>query len=506
MDIGQESAQLRRGVILSYLTEAVDILAGLLYTPIMLSTLGQNEYGLYQLVASVVSYLSLIGLGFSSSYQRYYAKIKADDERQMGNLNGMFMLVFLIMSAVCLLFGNVIRINARGFFGEKLTEGEIEKARILLAILTVNMAFTFPNSLFTCNIIAHQEFTFQKLLVLFQKILNPLICLPLLYRGFDSIAIVSVATVLSVLVFISNIFFNIRKLKIAITFSNLDFRLYKELFGFTFFIFLNQIVNQINWNVDSYLLGRYCGTSAIAVYNIGGQLRAYYSQFSTAISNVYIPKVNEIVAERNDNLELTDLFIKVGKIQTVIVLLVASGFLLFGKQFIFLWAGNEYLESYYVAGMFFIVLIIPYIQNLGIEIQRAKNKHRVRSAVYLAMAVLNVIISIPLIKKYGVIGAAVGTVISILLCNIIFMNFYYHYYIGLNVIKFWKSILRLCLGSLPPIIIGSAVIRFLEVNNWVEFFSYIVIYTFLYLVSMFSFGLIPKEKQRIIDYIKSFEL
>ena len=68
--------QRKVGVLLTYIAQGVQILSGLLYTPIMLRLLGQSEYGLYQLVASVVSYLSILSLGFGSSYMRFYSRIK----------------------------------------------------------------------------------------------------------------------------------------------------------------------------------------------------------------------------------------------------------------------------------------------------------------------------------------------------------------------------------------------------------------------------------------------
>ena len=55
-------------------------------------------------------------------------------------------------------------------------------------------------------------------------------------------------------------------------FQGIQFHLLKEMGGFAFFIFLNQIVNQVNWSVDKLLLGRISGTVAVAVYGIGMQI------------------------------------------------------------------------------------------------------------------------------------------------------------------------------------------------------------------------------------------
>lgn len=497
-----EALQMRAGVVLSYVIEAVGILSGLIYTPFMLSLLGKNEYGLYQLVFSTVSYLSLIGLGFSSSYQRYYARAKCEGEKEVARLNGMFVVVFGVMSLVCLLCGAYMIPNVQLIFGDKLMPGEIAKAKVLLGFMVFNMALTFPNSLFTSNISAHRQFIFQRIVILAERIVNPFVCIPLLFMGYGSVGLVVVSTFLAVTAFVSNLIFCKVKLDMKFCFDDLRFSKLRELWGFTFFIFLNQIVNQINWNVSKFLLGRFYGTAVVAVYSVGCQLRGYFSQFSSSISNVFIPKVNQIVAEENDNKKLDEIFIKVGKTQAYVIFLIVTGFAMFGKSFINLWVGDGYTESYYIALMLFCVLVVPYIQNLGIEIQRAKNKHRVRSVVYLIMAFINVVISIPLIKHYGAMGAAMGTTISLFLCNVVFMNFYYSRYIGLNIGLFWKRILRIVPGVIPPVIFGILFNSLLGANSWFMLATGIALFAAIYCISVYYLSLDKNERSSVASLLK----
>ena len=292
--------QRKTGVVLSYAGELVKILVSLIYTPIMLRLLGQSEYGLYQLVYSVVSYLSLLSLGFGSSYLRFYSRYKAQkDEDGVAKLNGMFMLIFCSISIICVLCGLVMIGNIRGIFGTGLTESEYATAKVLMGLLIINLAMTFPNSVFNCSITAHEKFLFQKLLILLQNLFSPFLTLPLLIMGYGSIGMVSVTTFLTFLLLISNMFYCFKKLHIRFAFRGLQVGLLKEMWVFTFFIFLNQIIDQINWSVDKFLLGRFAGTTAVAVYGVGGQINTLYLQFSSSVSNVFVPKVNRIVAETN---------------------------------------------------------------------------------------------------------------------------------------------------------------------------------------------------------------
>lgn len=491
------------GVVLSYLGQAVQILTGLIYTPVMLRLLGQNEFGLYQLVYSVVSYLGLLSLGFGASYMRFYAREKASgDERNVAILNGMFLTIFLVISGICICCGSVLVINIEKIFGNGLTLTEYSKARVLMSLMVFNLALTFPNSVFDCIITSQERFLFQKTLILVKNILNPFLALPLLIMGTGSVGMVAVTTVLTVGVLIANIWFCFGSLHVGFVFSDFKWSLLREMWIFTFFIFLNQIVDQINWSIDKFLLGRLAGTAAVAIYGVGGQINSLYLQFSTSISNVFIPKVNKIVAENHSDQELTELFTKVGRVQFIVMALVLSGFTFFGKPFIKFWAGEGYEEAYYVTLLLIFPVTVPLIQNLGIEIQRAKNKHKARSVVYFCIAIANIFLSIPLVRLFGPTGAAVGTAISLLVGNVLFMNWYYHYKLGIDIKYFWKNIACFIPGLLPPIVVGTLCMLYIKIDKILYLILAIVLYSIIYCISMFLFGMNNDERNLLINPIK----
>ena len=227
-----------------------------------------------------------------------------------------------------------------------------------------------------------------------------------------------------------------------------------------------------------------------------------YLQFSTSISNVFVPKVNKIVATSDDNTELTRLFTKIGRIQFIILCLIATGYIFFGKVFMSIWGGIGYTNSYYVALWLILPVTVPLIQNLGIEIQRAKNMHRTRSIVYLMIAICNVGISIPLIKLLGPVGAAIGTAISMIAGNIIFMNWYYHARIGMNMIYFWKEIAKFIPALIVPCMVGIFILSFVDITGLVKLGVFAIIYIVVYGLSMYCLGMNTEEKQLVMGSIK----
>ena len=181
--------------------------------------------------------------------------------------------------------------------------------------------------------------------------------------------------------------------------------------------------------------------------------------------------------------------------------LVASGLVFFGRQFILFWAGAGYEDAYYVMLLLVLPASIALIQNLGIEIQRAQNKHHFRSLVYLGMAFVNLGLSIILCQKYGTVGCAIGTAASLVLSNGLIMNIYYHKKCAIDIIAFWKSIFRLFCGLLLPVAAGVLILRLADITHWGMFLIWVMVYTSIYCLSMWFIGMNSYEKQLVLKPI-----
>ena len=98
--------QIRAGAALSYVSMALSTVISLVYTPIMLRQLGDSEFGVYQAVLPIISYLNLLSFGLGSAYVRYYSRFRAaGDKKGCAKLNGMFLITYLILGALVLAIG-----------------------------------------------------------------------------------------------------------------------------------------------------------------------------------------------------------------------------------------------------------------------------------------------------------------------------------------------------------------------------------------------------------------
>ena len=491
--------QLKSGVVLSYTQMILSNLISILFTPIIIRLLGQAEYGVMSLAGAVIGYLSLLSLGLGSSYNYFYHKRKKDsDEDGIAKLNGMYITIFSAIGLVVLIAGMFIVINARSILGNEITENELIIAKKLMIISVLSMALTLPTSVFGSYIFVHERFIFSRTIGIIFTILNNVVKLSLLFSGFRSVAITLGAFVLTMLNTLVTVIYSIKVLKFKFTFNGFQLNMLKSMFTFSFFIFLNQIVDQINWSIDKYIIARFYGAASVAVYSIGASLNNYYVTLSSTISSVFSPRINKMVSYETDNNTLTDLMIKVGRIQFLILSLVFTGLVFFGKYFIMdYYAGTGYEEAYKVVLILCAPVTIPLIQNVGIEIQRAKNKHKFRSVIYVIMAFFNLGISIPLCKHFGIVGCAIGTAIGITLANVIIMNLYYHKKLGLNMLRFWGNILKILPAEIIPVLFGIFILKVIKVDSLPQFLFFGVLYVLVFSVSVWFLGMDKSEKDLI---------
>lgn len=487
--------QLKIGVILSYINLAISSIIPFVYTPVMLRILGQSEYGLYSLSSSTVAYLSLLSFGFGSTIIRYMSKYRAQkDQNSEEKVFGFFIILYSLLAILVIVGGFIIAINTNTIFHEGLSGQESSKMRILVLIMTLNSSLSFPISVFSSVVIAHEKYIFRKIVDIFLTIAAPITNLIALYLGFASIGMSLSSTFINIIVLPLNIFYCFKVIKLKPKFSRLPKGLIKEMVGFSFFVFIGNIVDMLFWATDKVILGMRASTVAVAIYNVGATFNNTVMNLSMSISGVLTPKITGMVALEVSKEHLTDLFVKVGRLQFYIIALIVTGFTVFGSSFIILWAGTDYSNAYWVAVLTMFPLCIPLIQNTGLSIVVAQNKHQFRSIVYLIIAIANVISTYLIIPRMGIIGAALCSCVSYLIGQGIIMNVYYYKVTGIDIPLFWRNILKISLIPFFMMIAGLAICKYVHFNNWWIFIAGVACYTVVYAVLMYFVCMNDYEK------------
>ena len=495
--------QLKAGVVLNYVVIILNTVVGLLYTPYMLRMMGQSEYGLYSLVASVIAYLTVLDLGFGNAIVRYTAKFRAEKKtEEQYEMFGMFFLLYLVIGIIAFGIGLGLYFNVGTLFGDTMTAVELDRARIMMLLLVANLAFTFPMSIWGSIIQAYEDFVFQKSLNIFRIILNTAVMICLLHFGYKAVAMVVVQTIFNVLTLVVNFIYCRRKLNIHIyfRFKHFHWGFLKEVALYSFWIFLNAIMDRVYWSTGQFVLGAMVGTAAVAVFAIAIQLEGMYMQFSTAISSVFLPKVTAMVATNRSRKEISDLFIRTGRMQYIVLAYILSGFIIFGRQFIELWAGAGYSDAYIISLLFFIPLTVPLIQNLGITILQARNEMKFRSVLYIIIALVSLAMQIVLTRYFGGIGCAMGVSGALVVGQILIMNVYYRRRQDLDIKTFWKEISKMSIIPIVLIFSSMLVIRhFFALDSWGKLILGIAAFSLVYIPLFFRFSMTDDERNLFIS-------
>lgn len=501
--------QLRIGVVLSYVNLGISCIIPFLYTPIMLHILGQAEYGLYSLANSVISYLTLLSFGFGSTIIRYISKYRAEENKEAVNRTfGFFLLLYVFLGILVFVVGLVVSNNVEPIFHKGLTESEIDEVRVLIMIMSFNTALSFPNSVFSSIITSYERYVYRKLVDMISTVAAPIFNLVALYMGFASVGMSIASTILQILMLPLNVIYCFKVLNIKPKFKRIPYSLIKEMLGFSFYIFLATIVDMLFWSTDKVILGMLASSTAVAIYNVGGTFNNMVISLSTSISGVLTPKITGMIAKDVPREQLTELFVRIGRLQYFVIALIVSGFSVFGQSFIQLWAGNEYADAYWIAILTMFPLCIPLIQNTGLSIVVAQNKHKFRSIVYLIIAIINAISTYLIVPYYGGIGAALCSCIAYFVGQGLIMNVYYYRVTGINIPLFWKNIGKMSLVPGIMLALGIAFSLRVALNNWLSFFASVIVYSLIYFVTMYKFVLnryekdiVQKPLQAIIKHI-----
>ena len=195
------------------------------------------------------------------------------------------------------------------------------------------------------------------------------------------------------------------------------------------------------------------------------------------------------------------MFIRIGRIQYILLGLISSGFIIFGNEFIYIWLGKGYTEVYKIALWIMIPLTIPLIQNTGIAIMQARNQHQFRSIVYFFIAILNIVVSILLVKSYGAIGCAIATGISFTLGNVIIINIYYWKRVNIDIPLFWINIFKMSIPVTITMIIGYGLNYFINNYSVITFILKGSIYVIIYVILMWLIGMNREEKREVLTPI-----
>lgn len=495
--------QRKAGVILSYISVGINSVVALVYVPMLLYYLTREQYGIYQLMGSLIAYLSVMDFGLSNTTTRYLSQAYAQqDDTRVRHIIGSSYALYLLITGILLLLGAVFYQCIGPIYSAALSAADLHTAQQIFLVMLFNIALTIPANIFKAAINAQERFIFLRGINVLQVIVQPLLVWAVLAWKASVLNLVLTQTAVNAAVILLNYVYCKQKLHLSFPISFQDKKLMKELLGFSFFIFLHGVMDQVYWRLGPLILGAVSGAAVVASYAIALQITLFAIFLPTNMSAVFLPRLSSLAAQGNQLPEINSIFCKLGRLQFMCMMLLVTGFGFLGKQFLELWVGPQYSICYGIVMILLAAYILDVTQSIGIPLLQAMKKHAFRAYVYVAMSILNAGLCFPLAKYYGEIGCACATAICLTIGSGFMMNWYYAR-VGIDIKNFFKQLVYIS-GALviAGLVIAGVFILWPLQANWLNFLSHGVVLTLIYGLCLWGLAFNSYERQLVREPLR----
>ena len=496
------SGSKKLGVILSYLTVVCNMISNLLLVPFYLRTLGVDAYGFFQYVYSLAQYAMILDFGIATIVTKYLSLYRVNGStRDEVNFLGHVRIIVLISIIIITVVGGICYHNLNGLIINR-TEKEMALAKTMLWLMIGLFAIAIIQHYYDGILLAYEEYVISRGINVVRIITKIVFILLFVTTSNSIIGIVTGDICSSIFCLIGSMIIAKRKTKYKARLYTFDKRLFKEAMILALALMLQSIVTYANNALDKYIVGSFFNNSAVTIYTMALLIYEVFVEMSISVNSVFLPQVTKTIVSGGNSENITDVVIKVGRLQCILCMAMLFGFGLFGKQFLILWTHSDIGEAWIMAMILMLGQVVHLCESTCLSVLVIKNKRMFRSILLFAIAICNIVLSIILLKIIGIIGVAIGTMLSVFVGDVIVMNIYYKTKLHINVGRIFKSVYpQIVLVALVTTLLLLPVRLFLERTAFSFFFG-IVAFCIIYVVLLYLFALNDQEKE-LINTIKN---
>lgn len=489
------ASSIKKGAIISYVSIFLNIAITFFYTPWMIRQIGVSDYGLYSLIISFIGYF-ILDFGLNQAIQRFIAKYRAENNvDKVAKMVGLTTKVYLMIDAVIFLLLFVLYFFISNIF-TGLTAEEIEKLKVLYVIAGIFSVLNFMFKPMAGAMMAFEYFVEERALEMVNKVgLVLLICIAL-YLGAGVYALVLVNGAVSLLVSVAKFIVFKKKSKLQIQWGYFDKNELKNIFSFSMWTFVVSLAQRLRVTLVPAVLGVVSNSSEIAVFSLAMSIEGMIVTMSSAINGLFLPKVSRLAHNGNRH-QITELMIRVGRLQLYVWGLIISGFCVFGHAFLDLWVGEKFANSYYVVICIAAASLIAQTQTIAMDLVYAENKIKHTAKLTFISAIIGFAIAFPLAKIYGAVGAAIGSGLGLCLYQVL-LNIFYVRELHLGIGEYFAN----SHGKIVPLlflyaIICIFVVRLASIDSWFALAIGIIAYAMLFFMISYFFLFNNEEKSHL---------
>jgi O-antigen/teichoic acid export membrane protein len=404
----------------SWFALGVNVLAGIFLSPYILHHLGDEAFGLWVLIFSVSGYYGLFDLGIRSSIIRYVAKYSSVAQNEELNrlintalfaYSAIGMVAVLITIAVSFYVGSIFRIS-----GDSL-----HLARWLFLMVGTAVALSFPLGVFGGILEGLQQFYVLNVTSVGSTLARAALIVVALHNGRGLLTVTLITVALPLLTSLVNATVVLRILPLRLGLQHLSRESLKRIASYSGTTFIIIVATRLRFKTDAMVIGTFLSSAAITYFTIGSRLVDYAGEVVSGLAQLFVPMSSKSDAT-GDLPGLRRIFVAGNRACALIIFPISALLIILGKSVIEAWVGARYIATSYPV---LLILVIPYTlmlaQSASTRVLFGMAKHRTLAIAILLEGAANLILSIVLVRPFGILGDAVGTAIPLACTTLFFL-------------------------------------------------------------------------------------
>ena len=404
----------------SWFALGVNVLAGIFLSPYILHHLGDEAFGLWVLIFSVTGYYGLFDLGIRSSIIRYVAKYSSVAQNdELNRLINTALASYSAIGTVALLITIILSFYVGSIF--RITGGSLEIARWLFLMVGASVALSFPLGVFGGILEGLQRFYVLNITSIGSTMVRALLIVIALRQGRGLLTVTLITVALPLFTSLINAGVVLRVLPLRFGPRHLSRESLKRIASYSGTTFVIIVATRLRFKTDALVIGTFLSSAAITYFTIGSRLVDYAGEVVSGLAQLFVPMSSKSDAT-GDLAGLRRIFIAGNRACALIIFPIAAILIILGKSVIEAWVGARYIAVSYPV---LLILVVPYTlmlaQSASTRVLFGMAKHRTLAIVILLEGTANLILSVVLVRPFGIVGDAIGTAIPLLCTTLVFL-------------------------------------------------------------------------------------
>jgi len=455
-----EKRQILRNIGSSWVALGTNVALGIFLSPFILHRLGDAAFGIWILIFSLTGYYGVFDMGIRSAIVRFVAKFSAANDREsLAKVLNTSLLAYTSIGAVTFLLTLAGVLGIDRLF--KIPPEFHSTARWLFLMVGTSVAVGFPLGVFTGALEGLQRFYLVNWMNIGFTLARAGLVVGVLDRGYGLLALAVITTALPLVGSLIRVGIALRILKVPISLRYVTRETARLIMGYSGLTFMIVISSQLRFQTDEIIIGTLLTPGDIAHFSIGARIVDYSTNVIACISQLFVPMASQSDAQGDGN-RLRKMLIAGNRACAFTILPISATMIILGKSLIEVWVGAKYIPQSYPV---MLVLIIPFTlmlaQAASGRMLMGTSQHRMLGIVTLVEGVINVLLSILLVRPYGIFGDALGTAIPLACTSIFFMPLHACRTFGIRLTTFLRHAY-----SVPLMVICPMVVTLVLEQRW----------------------------------------